>query len=118
MTDTSPESAELQYQAFVEAIRTRQDVWALRAAEGLATWNSGEEGEPGTVPFWSAREQAEACAAKRFSGYSVFSISADEFTREYLLAIQEQGLFIGANMTDTMAGIDVRVDKLLGDIEI
>lgn len=68
------------------------------------------------MPFWSIHEGAQACAKVSFPGYRPVPLSAEEFLDDWLPDLQERGLWVGVNITDTLAGIDVTPEGLRREV--
>ena len=116
MADTTPQQAEESYRRFLATIRNGSAVWGLKCDEGWAKWSPREDGAEAIVPFWSTIQEAQACARVTFPNYRPESLEADEFVNEWLVRLQDLGLFVGANLTPSMAGIDVRPDHIVDEL--
>ena len=112
MTDDNQQMAQLRLAAFVTQVAREKRAWGLKNAVGLATWKFDDSDES-MVPFWSDTERATSCAKANFPGYQVFSVSRDDFLKHYLPALDKQGIRVGVNLSEEMAGLDVTAGQLV-----
>ena len=107
MLKDTPKEADTRNIEFVVTVVKNKLVWVIKNDGGWANWRSDEFRDSLIAPFWSDYESAARCAQTVFEGYKPESITLDSFLEDWLPELEQQGFWIGTNLTGEMTGIDV-----------
>jgi hypothetical protein len=98
-----------RFEHFIKVIADWQEVWGLyQDGWALAAADDGTT----VFPLWPAKEYAQVCAAKEWSGYQPRSISLSEFMEVLLPKLKLDGVLPGVFFTPTSKGVTPSVDDL------
>ena len=107
-------SSKERHRKFIQSVMESGEVWGLESAEGWCV--SGEEGKE-SMPFWSDRELAAACAKDEWSGYQPVSIPLEEFLEDWLPGMAEDGVVVGTNWNADLGGVESKPLALKQELE-
>ncbi|MFO1217587.1 MAG: DUF2750 domain-containing protein [Burkholderiaceae bacterium] len=103
-----------RFEHFIKVIADRQEVWGLyQDGWALAAADDGTT----VFPLWPAREYAQICAAREWSGYEPRSISLSDFREALLPKLKLDGVLPGVFFTPTSKGVTPSVDDLKSALE-
>ncbi|MAA73217.1 MAG: hypothetical protein CMN28_00740 [Salinisphaeraceae bacterium] len=106
MDDT--ENANTRAERFLREAADNQQVWGLTDGDG---WAVCGDDDITTVVLWSQRPEAEA-ALPRFPGYATAAIEFVTLVEAILPALARHGVWVGANLTPELAGLDLDPEEL------
>lgn len=102
-----------RYRHFVKVVADWEVVWGLyQDGWALASTDDGQA----VFPLWPAKEYAQLCADKEWSGYEPKSFSLEDFMRELLPNLKDDGVLPGIFYTPSDKGVTPTVDQLLADL--
>ncbi|MCQ4504516.1 DUF2750 domain-containing protein, partial [Vibrio parahaemolyticus] len=74
---------------FVAETKENQLGWGLRYVEGWLSFDSTEFENSEVMPFWSAKEDAEAPNVEEWAEFTVLDIPLDIFVEDWLLTLAD-----------------------------
>jgi hypothetical protein len=102
-----------RYEHFIKVVADWEEVWGLyQDGWALAATDDGQK----VFPVWPAKEYAELCAAKEWSGYKPESFSLTDFMEELLPNLKSDGVLPGVFYTPSDKGVTPTVDQVLADL--
>jgi hypothetical protein len=102
-----------RYKHFVKVVADWEEVWGLyQDGWALASTDDGQT----VFPLWPAKEYAQLCADKEWSGYEPESFSLEDFMGELLPNLKDDGVLPGIFYTPSDKGVTPTVDQLLADL--
>lgn len=103
----SPQQAEERFRRFFREALESGRVWGLFDGVGWANWWDKEEWDDPTIPFWSSHDEATACAKSGLTNYEVKHVMLSEFVTDFLANFEENGFWVGVNLTPQRTGVQV-----------
>ena len=102
-----------RYETFIKVIADWEEVWGLYQDGWVLS-----ETDDGTqvFPLWPAKEYAQLCADKEWSGYEPGSFPLDDFMEELLPNLKNDGVLPGVFYTPSDNGVTPTIDQLLSDL--
>lgn len=98
-----------RHRHFVKKVADSQEVWGLfQNGWALAAADDGTT----VFPLWPAREYAELCAAREWTGFAPRAIGLDELMSELLPKLKHDGVLPGIFFTPANRGVTPSVDEL------
>ncbi|MBJ7553940.1 DUF2750 domain-containing protein [Marinomonas spartinae] len=102
-----------RYKHFVKVVADWEEVWGLyQDGWALASTDDGQT----VFPLWPAKEYAQLCSDKEWSGYEPESFSLEDFMGELLPNLKDDGVLPGIFYTPSDKGVTPAVDQLLADL--
>jgi hypothetical protein len=101
-------TAAAQAEAFYTEVLETGSVWTVQDVEGIPAPMAAEGYR--SMPFWSLRSRAERVVATvpAYRTFEVIELSADEWRRDWLTGLAEDGIRVGLNWSGPHAtGYDV-----------
>ena len=89
---------------FVAETKENQLVWGLRNEEGWLSCDSTEFENSEVMPFWSAKEDAQAHNVEEWADFEVLEIPLD--------ILAEDGVLVGTNWNAQLEGKEVEPQDL------
>jgi hypothetical protein len=106
-------SANKRYEYFIKVVADWEEVWGLyQNGWALAATDTGAP----VFPLWPAKEYANLCAKKEWSGYIPEVISLESFMVELVPNLKADSVLVGVFYTPENRGITPPLDKLVTDI--
>ncbi|MDB6026527.1 MAG: hypothetical protein JWM68_2750 [Verrucomicrobiales bacterium] len=107
-------SSKERHRKFIEQVLETGEVWGLQSVDGWCV--SGDEGKE-SMPFWSDRAGAAACAKEEWSGFEPTSIPLEEFVENWLPGMAEDGVVVGTNWNADLGGVESKPLELKQELE-
>jgi hypothetical protein len=102
-----------RYRHFIKVIADWQEVWGLyKDGWALAEAEDGVQ----VFPLWPAREYAQLCADKEWSGYEPRPFTVDELLHQLLPRLKKAGVLPGIFYTPQDRGVTISVDEFANDL--
>ena len=95
------------HQLFVSRVVKTKCVWGLKSMEGWPFAWSNQIRDLKILPFWSDRERARRCARLEWAEYKPVAIQLDEFMKQWLPGLAEDGTLVGTNWSADLAGTEM-----------
>ncbi|MBB5211413.1 DUF2750 domain-containing protein [Microbulbifer hydrolyticus] len=105
--EDSPQLAYARHDIFVREVSKRGSMWALHVIDGEGWGNYGVEGGGTVFPLWSSESLATACASRSFPGYEAKEVNLKEFIELFIPSLVSQDIWIGLNLSEELAGLDI-----------
>ncbi len=103
-----------RYGTFIKVVADWEEVWGLyQDGWALAATDDGKQ----VFPVWPAKEYAQLCTDKEWSGYEPQSFSLEDFMGELLPNLKNDGVLPGVFYTPSDNGVIPTVDQLLSDLD-
>ena len=98
---------------FVADTKSTNLVWGLRNKEdGWLSCDSTEFENSEVMPFWSAKEDAEAHNVEEWADFEVLEIPLDIFVEDWLMTLAEDGVLVGVNWNAQLQGKELESQDL------
>lgn len=107
------------YEQFLMEADQLEIVWNLKNKEGFAISESTIDESLQVMPFWSNEKAAKAACNDDWSEYQPNPIAIDDFIDAWLHGLEEDGIAVGVNWSESLEGVEIEpvilIDDLLGE---
>lgn len=101
-------------QLFISDSQKSDTVWGLCNGQGhWLSLDSSEFESTEVMPFWSQQEDARAVCQDEWADFTPEALSLSEFVEDWLVSLANEGVLIGVNWTQDLAGEELEPKALV-----